>query len=159
MAQTTVNGLTVYTPQPTGDAGLSIDDNMREIAARIPLVSGPIPRYSVTVSINAKSVGDTNAYTLPGGYIWSVDSITVICNGVSGSGTAPTMRFGISTDTNYFAQIQIDATTLYDKVSLNNLGANGLASTNILSAGVSTASTYTTHSMLVAFALTGIEVS
>jgi hypothetical protein len=158
MAQTTVNGITVYSPQPTGDAGLAIDDNFREIASRIPLASGPLPRYSVTASINAKSTGDTNVYTLPGGYIWSIDSIDIICSAVSGSGNPPTMRFGLSTDTDQFGQLSIDAVALNEKVTLRNIGANGIASTNILSAGVATASTYTTHSLLVTFNLTGVEV-
>ncbi len=155
MAQTTMNGLTVYTPQPTGDAGLAIDNNFREIADRIP-VSGALPRYTVTAGINAKSTGDTNVFTLPGGYNWAIDSIDVVCTGVSGSGNAPTLRFGLSTDTDQFGQLEIDATSLLEKVTLRNIQANTIGSTNILSVGVATASTYSTHTVSVAFNLVGM---
>lgn len=158
MPQETVNGITVYSPQPSGDAGLSIDNNFREIAARLPLASGPMPRYSVTATINAKTTGDTNVYTLPGGYIWAIDSIDIVCNAISGSGNAPVMRFGIASDTDQFGQLTIDAVAVNQKVTLRNISANGIASTNVLTAGIATASSYTTHSVLVAFNLTGVEL-
>jgi len=157
MAQTTVNGLTVYTPQPTGDAGLAIDNNFRELADRVPVPAGPVPRYSVVAQLDATATGDTNVYTLPGGFYWKVESIEVTCKSISGSGNPPTMRFGLSTDTDNFAEIEIDATSALETITLRNLGIDVIASTNILSTGVATASTYSTHVMLVTFNLVAIE--
>ena len=96
--------------------------------------------------VNFKTVQETSIFTVPSGYMFLIDTMEVVTTAASGSGDAPTMRFG---NTGYSA-------AYYDPsvISSSSVGArhviehpqNGAVAGTVVTVGVTVASALTSHS-------------
>lgn len=96
--------------------------------------------------VNLKETGDVNILTVPEGYMFSIDSMEVLTTAISSPGTAPSVRFGNSVAAGaYHASATTQSNTLGSRHIIENPQDAAVAGT-IITFGVTTASTASSHS-------------
>jgi hypothetical protein len=96
--------------------------------------------------INLKTVAETNIFTVPTGFMFLIDSMEVVTTAVSGAGVPPAVRFGTTaTSDAFYGPTQVTSNTVGARHIIEN-PQDGVSAGSIVTFGVTTGSTGTSHS-------------
>lgn len=96
--------------------------------------------------VNFRETGDVNIFTVPTGYMFSIDSMEVLTTAISSPGSAPSVRFGNSSS---YGAYHASATTQSNSLGSRHIIENpqdAAASGTVITFGVTAASTAASHS-------------
>jgi hypothetical protein len=134
----------INSPAFTGDVSVSGSFNTGVTLSTNSVSTG---RISVRSSIvNLKTVQETSIFTVPSGYMFLIDTMEIVTTEASGSGSAPTVRFGNAGEA---AAYYGPSVILSDSVGTRHViehPQNGVVAGTVVTMGVTVGSTLTNHS-------------
>jgi hypothetical protein len=94
---------------------------------------------------NLRTVAETEVFTVPSGYMFLIETMEVITTAIDSPGTAPTIRFGTTATSDlYFAPQESTSNSLGSRYVLQSPQDGAIAGT-IITFGVTSGSTASTH--------------